>query len=237
MTWVHSKNGVKLPIRAIGAILAELNASRSNTDQILFLVDGVHGFGIEDVNISSLGCDFFIAGTHKWIFGPRGTGLIWGSDRGWARCNPVVPSFGQSYGVWLGYRTQDEVSMGDHLTPGGFHAFDHRWALPEAFKLHLQLGKSHVQKRIHDLNTLAKEGLKDIDGVTLHTPLSPELSSGMICFDYKDKKPWEVDNALYEKGIIASTTPYRPSYARLAPSLINNEEEINRALEAIAQIK
>jgi len=236
MTWVHSKNGVKLPIRAIGEMLADLNGSRSDADQILFLVDGVHGFGIEDIDISSLGCDFFIAGTHKWIFGPRGTGLIWGSDRGWARCNPVVPSFGQSFGVWLGYMAQERVPMGDHMTPGGFHAFDHRWALPEAFKLHLQLGKSNVQKRIHELNTLTKEGLKDIDGVILHTPLSPELSSGMVCFDYKDKKPYEVENALYKQGISASTTPYRPSYARLAPSLINNEEEIFRTLEAIAQI-
>lgn len=236
MTWVHSMNGVKLPIRAIGAMLTELNGSRSDSDQILFLVDGVHGFGIEDVDISNLGCDFFVAGTHKWIFGPRGTGLIWGSNRGWASCKPVVPSFGQSYGVWLGYRNQDEVSMGDHMTPGGFHAFDHRWALPEAFKLHLQLGKSNVQKRIHQLNTLAKEGLEAIDGVTLHTPMSSELSSGMICFDYKDMKPWEVDMALYEKGIIASTTPYRPSYARLAPSLINNEEEINQTLKVIAQM-
>ena len=58
----------------------------------------------------------------------------------------------------------------------------------------------------------------------------------MICFDYKDMEPWPVVGALYEKGIIASTTPYRRSYARLAPSLINNEEEINHTLEAIAQI-
>lgn len=237
MTWVHSKNGVKLPIPAIGEMLAELNGSRSDADQILFLVDGVHGFGIEDIDISSLGCDFFIAGTHKWIFGPRGTGLIWGSDRGWGRCNPVVPSFGQSYGVWLGYMAQERVPMGDHMTPGGFHAFDHRWALPEAFKLHLQLGKSNVQRRIHELNTFTKEGLKDIEGVTLHTPMSPELSSGMVCFDYKDKRPYEVEKALYKAGINASTTPYRPSYARLAPSLINNEEEIFRTLEVIAQIQ
>jgi selenocysteine lyase/cysteine desulfurase len=98
------------------------------------------------------------------------------------------------------------------------------------------LGKSNVQKRIHELNTLTKEGLKDIEGVTLHTPMSPELSSGMVCFDYKDKRPYEIENALYKAGINASTTPYRPSYARLAPSLINNEEEIVRTLEAIAQI-
>jgi selenocysteine lyase/cysteine desulfurase len=236
MTWVHSLSGVKLPIRAIGDLLAELNGSRSEADQILFLVDGVHGFGIENVDVSSLGCDFFVAGTHKWIFGPRGTGLIWGSDRGWAHCKAVVPSFGQSYGVWLGYRTQDQVPIGDHMTPGGFHAFDHRWALPEAFKLHLQLGKDNVQQRIHQLNTLAKEGLKEIEGVTLHTPISPELSSGMICFDFKDMAPWQVAMALYEKGIIASATPYRRSYARFAPSLINNEEEIERSLAALASM-
>jgi len=29
-------------------------------------------------------------------------------------------------------------------------------------------------------------GLRLIEGVTLHTPLSAELSSGMACFDYKD---------------------------------------------------
>ena len=78
------------------------------------------------------------------------------------------------------------------MTPGGFHAFDHRWALPEAFKLHLQLGKANVQQRIHQLNTLAKEGLQQIEGVVLHTPMSAELSSGMICFDYKDMPPWQV---------------------------------------------
>ncbi len=236
MTWVHSLSGVKLPIRAIGDMLAELNGARADTDQILFLVDGVHGFGIEDVDVSNLGCDFFVAGTHKWIFGPRGTGLIWGSDRGWAHCKAVVPSFGQSYGVWLGYLTQDQVPAGDHMTPGGFHAFDHRWALPEAFKLHLQLGKANVQKRIHELNAFAKEGLKEIEGVTLHTPMSSELSSGMICFDYKDMQPWPVAGALYEKGIIASATPYRRSYARFAPSLINDEEEIERALAALASL-
>ena len=236
MTWVHSSTGVKLPIRAIGQMLAELNEARDEADQILFLVDGVHGFGIEDVDVPSLGCDFFIAGTHKWLFGPRGTGVIWGSDRGWARCKAVIPSFGASYGVWLGYLSQDQVPMGDHMTPGGFHAFDHRWALPEAFKLHLQLGKSNVQQRIHQLNTLAKEGLREIEGVRLHTPMASELSSGMICFDYKDMAPWEVVQALYGKGIITSSTPYRPSFARFAPSLINNEEEIERSLKALASL-
>ena len=237
MTWVHSYSGVKLPIHAIGSLVAEVNQERAEEDHILYLVDGVHGFGIEDIDVPSIGCDFFVAGAHKWLFGPRGTGVIWGSDRGWAHCTPVVPSFSnESYGVWLGYLTPDQVPVGGHMTPGGFHAFDHRWALPEAFKLHLELGKANVQERIHALNTLTKEGLQEIPGVTLHTPMSPELSSGMICFDYKELEPWEVVRGLYEERIEASTTPYRRSYARLAPSLINNEEEIERSLAVLARL-
>lgn len=237
MTWVHSYSGVKLPIHAIGSLVAEVNQERDEADHVLFMVDGVHGFGIEDIDVTSVGCDFFVAGTHKWLFGPRGTGLIWGSDRGWAHCKPVVPSFSNaSYGIWLGYLGPDEVTMGDHMTPGGFHAFDHRWALPEAFDLHLELGKANVQQRIHELNTLTKEGLREVPGVTLHTPMSPELSSGMICFDYKDLEPWDVVGGLYEQGIIASATPYRRSYSRFAPSLLNTEEEIERSLAALARL-
>lgn len=237
MTWVHSYSGVKLPIHAIGRLVAELNQARDEADHILFMVDGVHGFGIEDLDVTTVGCDFFVAGTHKWLFGPRGTGLIWGSDRGWANCKPVIPSFsGASYGVWLGSATPDEVPVGEHMSPGGFHAFDHRWALPAAFELHLQLGKANVQTRIHELNTRTKEGLRELPGVTLHTPMLPELSSGMVCFDYKDLQPRDVVGPLWEAGIIASSTPYRRSYARFAPSLINNEAEIERALAALANL-
>ncbi|WP_273021681.1 aminotransferase class V-fold PLP-dependent enzyme, partial [Rheinheimera sp.] len=236
VTWVHSSTGVKLPVRAIADMLHELNNSRAEADQIVFCVDGVHGFGIENVDVSTLGCDFFIAGTHKWIFGPRGTGVIWGSERGWQHCNAVIPSFSQSYDVWLGGSTQDQVPIGEHMSPGGFHSFEHRWALPEAFKLHLQLGKADVQARIHQLNSQTKQGLANLAGVKLYTPMSPELSSGLVCFDYKQMSPEDVVKAMHKKGVIMSATPYRQSYARFAPSLVNNEQEIEQALATLNSV-
>ncbi|MBJ92396.1 MAG: aminotransferase [Alteromonadaceae bacterium] len=236
VTWVHSSTGVKLPVRAIADMLNELNNSRAEAEQIIFCVDGVHGFGIENVDVSTLGCDFFIAGTHKWIFGPRGTGVIWGSERGWQHCNAVIPSFSQSYDVWLGGSTQDQVPIGEHMSPGGFHSFEHRWALPEAFKLHLQLGKADVQARIHQLNSQTKQGLANLAGVKLYTPMSPELSSGLVCFDYKQMSPEDVVKAMHKKGVIMSATPYRQSYARFAPSLVNNEQEIEQALATLNSV-
>ena len=47
VTWVHSSTGVKLPIRRLAAAVADLNRKRDPAAQILFAVDGVHGFGVE----------------------------------------------------------------------------------------------------------------------------------------------------------------------------------------------
>ena len=232
-TWVHSSTGVKLPIRAMSDSIAQINKQRKASQQILFCVDGVHGFGIENQDISELGCDFFVAGTHKWIFGPRGTGVIWGNDRAWAQSEPVIPSFSGSYEVWLGGMIQEQVPLGEHMTPGGFHSFEHRWALPEAFKLHLQLGKQNVQQRIHDLNEQTKQGLAQMSHVTIYTPAKSELSSGLVCFDVHRIKAAAVVEQMHKKGIIMSSTPYRDSYARFAPSLLNNEQEIELALAEI----
>jgi selenocysteine lyase/cysteine desulfurase len=233
-TWVHSSTGVKLPIRAMADTLGKINQQRKANQQILFCVDGVHGFGIEDQDISELGCDFFIAGTHKWIFGPRGTGVIWGNDKAWSQSEPVIPSFSASYEVWMGNMTQDQVPTGEHMSPGGFHSFEHRWALPEAFKLHLQLGKANVQKRIHQINQQTKQCLAKMSHVKLYTPDSSELSSGLVCFDVDGMKPEMVVKNMHKKGIIMSNTPYRVSYARFAPSLLNNEQEIEQALAEIS---
>ena len=237
VTWVHSSTGVKLPLRSMADAIGEINRKRAEEDQVLFCVDGVHGFGVEDQDVSKLGCDFFIAGTHKWIFGPRGTGVIWGNDRAWQQSVAVIPSFSASYNVWLGLETQDQVPVGEHMTPGGFHSFEHRWALPAAFELHLQLNKAKVQERIHQLNTQTKEGLAKMSHVKLYTPKSSELSAGLVCFDVDGIGPEEVVRRMHDKGIIMSSTPYRESYPRFAPSLINNENEIDRALAGIAEMK
>ncbi|MEH6635876.1 MAG: aminotransferase class V-fold PLP-dependent enzyme [Halioglobus sp.] len=233
VTWVHSSTGVKLPIKALSEVVNAANSARDEADQIVFCVDGVHGFGIEDQDVSQLGCDFFIAGTHKWIFGPRGTGVIWGNDKAWGRSVPVIPSFSASFAVWLGQMPLSEVPNGMHFTPGGFHSFEHRWALPAAFELHQQLGKANVQSRIHTLNTQTKEGLAAMSHVELYTPMTAALSSGLVCFDVAGMKPDEVVKRMHEKGIIMSSTPYRQSYARFAPSLLNNEAEIDQALAEI----
>jgi selenocysteine lyase/cysteine desulfurase len=237
VTWVHSSTGLKLPIRLMAEALAKVNASRAKEDQVLLCVDGVHGLGIEDIRMEDLGCDFFIAGCHKWLFGPRGTGLVWGHPRAWPAATGIIPSFDRVlYERWRQGSLPDESSMGAGMTPGGFHSFEHRWALGEAFTFHQAIGKARIATRIHALNHQMKEGLAEMGHVTLHTPRATELSAGIVCFEVQGVRPKEVVARLHERGIIASVTPYATQYARLAPSLLTSPEEINKTLREIKNL-
>jgi isopenicillin-N epimerase len=236
ITWVHSGTGVKTPVREIADVVASANAARAAGARILLCVDGVHGFGVEDVTMSDLGCDFFVAGTHKWMFGPRGTGVVWGRPELWPLLTPMIPSFGITpFRSWIKGEAQPSTSA-ELMTPGGFHSFEHRWALGEAFEFHRAIGKARVAARIHELNRRCKAGLLAMKHVTLHTPMDDGVSAGIITFEVAGHAPDAVVKHLHAKHIVASTTPYATSYARLAPGLLNTEADVDMALDAIRSL-
>lgn len=221
VTFVHSSSGVKLPLAGIGRVVAAANAGRAIEDRLLFCVDGVHGFGIENLTSAELGCDFFVAGCHKWLFGPRGTGIVWGRKEAWSQVAPIIPTF------------SGQGSPGRMMTPGGFHSFEHRWALTEAFEFHQAIGKARIEARIHALNTRLKDELAQIKGLSLKTPRAATGSAGITCFEIAGVANGEIVRRLAEKRIIASTTPYAVSYARLTPGLLNDEKQIEEVVAAL----
>lgn len=233
ITWVHSSSGVKTPVRAIAEVVARANQGRAPGERVVCCVDGVHGFGVEDATMADLGCDFFAAGCHKWMFGPRGTGVLWGRRELWPMLRPSIPSFGKAaYEAWLRQQPPPPTTA-DMMSPGGFHSFEHRWALPAAFAFHRGIGKANVAARIHALNRQCKEGLEGMGHVTLHTPLEDALSAGLVCFEVAGMTPEAVVGRLRERKIIASTSPYATSYVRVAPSLLNSEADVEAVLRAI----
>jgi isopenicillin-N epimerase len=238
VTWVHSSTGLKLPIRLIADGLAQINAQRDEANQVLLCVDGVHGFGVENVTMADLGCDFFMAGCHKWLFGPRGTGIVWGSPRGWARAIPTVPTFldNDVRRAWLNETEVEGRTNGQRMSPGGFKPFEHQWAIKEAFDFHGSIGKPNVEQRTHALAEQLKEGLTHIRRVRLRTPMSRALSSGIVCCEVERMSPWRVVDRLRDRGIVATVTPYANRYVRFAPSIRNTPEEIEMVLQAMRAI-
>ncbi|MFB3906264.1 MAG: aminotransferase class V-fold PLP-dependent enzyme [Acidobacteriota bacterium] len=225
ITWVHSGTGLKIPAAAIGTMVSEINARRPEKRRLILAVDAVHALGVEDFRVGDLGCDFLMAGTHKWLFGPRGTGIIWGHPRSHSEIIATIPTFtpGGGWGGWM--------------TPGGFHSFEHRWAAADAFRYHQKIGKAKIRDRIRALSTQLKEGLASMSHAKLYTPMDVNLSAGIVCFDLEGLTPAEVVSRLREKHIVASETPYEPSHARMTPGIINSPEDVEKALAAIRALR
>jgi selenocysteine lyase/cysteine desulfurase len=160
--------------------------------------------------VGELGCDAFVSGCHKWLGGPRGTGFMWAPEAVWPKIRPVIPSF-----------------TGDR-TPGGFHAFEHRWALAEAFRDPPVVDPA--------LATRLKAGLSELDGVRVVTPLSPEVSAGLVCIESDRQTPEGAVGALrHEHRVIASITPYRERYVRFG-TLGVTAADVDAAVGAVAKL-
>ena len=238
ITHVHSCTGVKTPVKQIAGMIRDVNQSRNAAKRVYLSVDGVHGFGIENTSMDDLGCDFFAAGTHKWMFGPRGTGILFAKKDSWDMVAPVIPAFEDApYLQWMGIFPPGDLTFAELCTPGGFHSFEHRWALDEAFIFMSRIGKERIQQRTHELSTKLKEGLSRIRHVRLITPMSPLLSSGINCFEVDGMRPDEVVKKLHAKHIIASASPYKTSYVRLTPCMINTEEEVEICIRTVETIR
>lgn len=235
LTWVHSSTGLKIPVRLIAEGLARINASRPPERQVLLGLDGVHGFGNQNAMFGSLGCDFFMAGCHKWLFGPRGTGIVIASPRGWAALRPTIPSFidGESWSAWIAGREPAGPANAARMTPGGFKPYEHQWALAQTFAFHESIGPDRIQARTEELAAQLKEGLVRMPHVTLHTPLRPELSAGIVSFDVRGLSPDAAVGLLRQRGIVASVAPYAVRHVRLTPCIYNSPADIEQALAAV----
>ncbi|HUC41590.1 MAG TPA: aminotransferase class V-fold PLP-dependent enzyme [Gemmatimonadales bacterium] len=237
VTWVQSSTGIKLPIAPIAEAVARANRGRAAADRCLLIVDGVHGFANQDVDVARLGADFFASGTHKWLFAPRGTGFLWGRSDAWPELRPTVPSFDPdaidaTFAAWAD-RKELPPTQAAFVSPGGFTAYEHLLAVPAAVELHRTIGRDRIAARIAELNAAFRDGAARIPGVTLHTPRDPALSAGISCFEVRGLAPGQVVARLAEKKLRTTTSPYKVSYARVSAGIMNKPEEIDLVLREI----
>jgi isopenicillin-N epimerase len=89
------------------------------------LVDGAHGPGHIDVDLSGLGADWYTGNCHKWLCAPKGCAFLWTSSAHQPDTHPTVISHGFGKGYlqefdWTGTRDPSAyLSVGAALD---FHA-------------------------------------------------------------------------------------------------------------------
>jgi isopenicillin-N epimerase len=76
---------------------------------VAVLVDGAHVPGHVPLDVPALGADWYTGNAHKWLFAPRGCGLLWSAPARQKETSPAVLSHGTGEGYtkafdWIGTR-------------------------------------------------------------------------------------------------------------------------------------
>jgi len=87
---VTSETALVMPIRAI--------AERCRARGVALLVDAAHAPGQLDLDVPSLGVDWYVANLHKWACAPRSCAFLWARADRQAGLHPSVISWGYGKG-------------------------------------------------------------------------------------------------------------------------------------------
>lgn len=107
---------------------------------IAVCVDGPHALAQVEVDIDSLGCDFYTASCHKWLNASLGSGFLYGHPKwhshlqpqlqSWGRLLPAIPEHWTEEFTWSGTRDPSNYlsvpAAIDFLQSIGFEAFRQR---------------------------------------------------------------------------------------------------------------
>ncbi len=107
-------------------------------------------------------------------------------------------------------------------------------ALPETLAFHDTIGRKNIEARIVQLSTYLKQQIKDkISQASFVTPMTPELSAGIVIINLPGKEIHEVTDKLYHSYGIATA----PSGGiRLSPHVYNTKRDVDMTVKALAEL-
>jgi len=216
---ISNVTGVRLPVAELCRIARERGIHAH--------VDGAQSFGFLDLDLQALGCDSYASSAHKWFMGPKEAGILFVRGERIAEIWPGVVGVGWGNGAATsarGARKFETLGQRNDATMAGMAA---------ALDLHESIGPARVEARVVELASLLKSGLGAIPGAHPITPLSPELSGGVVIYRFEGVEARPLFEGLYEEYRVAGATT---GGMRLCPHVYNTREDVERAVTGISEL-
>jgi selenocysteine lyase/cysteine desulfurase len=224
---VTCTTGQVLPIKEICAL--------AKARGIYTVIDGAHGLGMLDLDVHDLGCDLYASCCHKWMLGPKGTGVLYArkdliehldavfvggySDTGWEISSEKIELAGlrdDSHKFFYG--TQNSALYSGIATASDFL---------------LSIGMPKVEARVKQLNQLLLEGLKKSDKIKILTPEETISRAGILSFNLEGNDRMIYDNLRKENWILRFVGESNLNCIRISTHIYNSEQQIETLTEKL----
>lgn len=229
---VTCTTGLVFPIQEI--------CSLAKARGILTAIDGAHGAGTFNLDLTALGCDFYAGCFHKWMLGPSGTAFLYIREESLEKLRPVMIG-GHSDTGWD--MTSNPPTLAGYVPAA--RRFDYGTqskalavGMVAATEFHAQIGKARIEARLRTLNGYVLDGLLELtDKLEILTPLEKESRISLITFRPKNITYQVCGNELGKVGFRIRQVPEgKVNAIRVSTHVYNTKEEIDAFLASLTRI-
>jgi selenocysteine lyase/cysteine desulfurase len=204
--------GLRMPIADVAALARSRGA--------LCVVDGAQALGHVHVDVRALGCHAYAASGHKWLLGPKGTGLLYIGKDAEDRIQPVQRDGGRRF-------VSASTGMGSLPLVAGLGA-----ALEEMERR----GMDVVERRVMALRARVYSGLEGLPKLTMASPPAGPLGSGLVAARVATEIASDVLRERLRdrhRVMVKMVEKRRFNGIRLSAHVFNTEADVDAALAAL----
>jgi isopenicillin-N epimerase len=190
------------------------------------IVDGAHSFAQFDFKQKDLGCDYFGTSLHKWLYAPKGTGMLYVKRE---RIKELWPLMAAESKQVSDIRKFEEI---------GTHSAAPKLAIGEALLFHHGMGGKRKEARLRYLSRYWMNRLKDVPRIRFNTSFDPNQSCAIANVQIEGTKPDDVVKYLFDKHHIFTTPIVHEEFQgiRITPNVYTTLGELDRFCEQMEWI-
>ena len=210
--------GQILPVRKV----CEMARSKG----IETIVDGAHAFAQFDFKRDDLQCDYYGTSLHKWIYAPKGTGMLYVRKEKIPKVWALMASEGQN---------KNDIRKYEEI---GTHSAAMRLAIGEAILFHNAIGGKRKEERLRYLSRYWMNNLKAIPKVGFNTSFDPKQSCAIANFKVEGVDPVALGSHLMSKHKIFTTPIVHDEFTgiRITPNVYTTLWELDRFCDVVADV-
>ena len=192
------------------------------------IVDGAHSFAQFDFKQKDLGCDYFGTSLHKWLYAPKGTGLLYVKRDKIEKIWPLMAADSKQ---------ANDIRKFEEI---GTHSAAPKLAIGEALLFHNGIGGKRKEARLRYLSRYWMNRLKDVPKIRFNTSFDPNQSCAIANVQIEGTDPSAVGSYLFAQHKIFTTPIVHEEFQgiRITPNVYTTLGELDRfcgLMETIAQ--
>lgn len=190
------------------------------------IVEGAHAFAQFDFKRDDLGCDYYGTSLHKWIYAPKGTGMLYVKKDKIAKVWALMASEDKN---------RNDIRKFEEI---GTHSAAMRLAIGEAILFHNAIGGKRKEERLRYLSRYWMNKLKDVPKVGFNTSFDPKQSCAIANFKIDGIDPVALGGYLMSKHKIFTTPIMFPEFngIRITPNVYTTLWELDRFCSVVEDV-